>query len=81
MADVAFFVVCHPNTMLATDPKPVAWWAVSSEDAVNGNGFVKRVSELAVKRGVPVRLDYRRGKGSHATLYFGARKTVVKGRC
>ena len=66
--------------MLATGPKPVAWWAVSSEDAVNGNEFVKRVSELAVERGVPVRLDYRRGKGSHATLYFGARKTVVKDR-
>ena len=47
---------------------------------MNGNELVKRVSELAVERGVPVRLDYRRGKGSPATLYFGDRKTVAKDR-
>lgn len=29
---------------------------------------------------MPVRLDMKRGKGSHATLYYGARKTVVKDR-
>ncbi len=31
-------------------------------------------------RGVPVRVDAKRGKGSHVTLYYGARKTIVKDR-
>ncbi|MCX7363062.1 MAG: type II toxin-antitoxin system HicA family toxin [Alphaproteobacteria bacterium] len=31
-------------------------------------------------RGVAVVLDQTRGKGSHATLYYGARRTVVKDR-
>jgi mRNA interferase HicA len=30
------------------------------------------------KRGIPVELRPERGKGSHATLYFGARFTVVR---
>ena len=29
---------------------------------------------------MPVRLDAKRGKGSHATLYYGNRKTVIKDR-
>ena len=29
---------------------------------------------------MPVRLDAKRGKGSHVTLYFGDRKTMVKDR-
>lgn len=39
-----------------------------------------RVFELGAERGVPVRLDTKRGKGSHVTLYFGSRKTIVKDR-
>ena len=35
MANVAFPSVHPPTRVLATGPKPVAWWAVSSEDAVN----------------------------------------------
>ena len=80
MANVAFRSGCPPNTVLVADPKPVARWAVSSEDALNGNELVKRVSELAAERGVAVCLDHRRGKGSHAMLYFGDRKTVLKDR-
>jgi hypothetical protein len=33
---------------------------------------------LAKVRGLPWRLDEKRGKGSHVTLYFGERMTVVR---
>ena len=32
--------------------------------------FVRRVQALGAARGVPVRFDSTRGKGSHGTLYF-----------
>jgi mRNA interferase HicA len=34
--------------------------------------------KLGRARGVAVRLDRRHGKGSHATLHYGNRKTTVK---
>lgn len=45
---------------------------------VKGREFIKRVSELGAARAVPVRVEAKRGKGSHITLYYGSRKTVVK---
>ena len=42
--------------------------------------FVKRVERLGRIRGVTVRFDATRGKGSHGTLYLGNRFTVVKDR-
>jgi mRNA interferase HicA len=42
--------------------------------------FVKAIRKLGKARGVEVRLEKRRGKGSHATLYYGERKTTVKDR-
>jgi mRNA interferase HicA len=47
---------------------------------VDGRSFIKRVGEIGRERGVAVRVDAKRGKGSHVTLYYGARKTIVKGR-
>ena len=47
---------------------------------MKGRDFVRRVVELGRQRGVPVRFDPRRGKGSHGTLFYGARKTTVKDR-
>lgn len=35
---------------------------------MTGREFIKRVTEVGRERDVAVRLDYRRGKGSHATL-------------
>jgi len=35
---------------------------------------------LGAARGVTVRFDKTRGKGSHGTLYYGERFTVVKDR-
>ena len=45
---------------------------------IKGREFMKRVSELGAARAVPVRVEAKRGKGSHITLYYGPRKTVVK---
>ncbi len=42
--------------------------------------FVRKIRRLARKRGVACRLDTRRGKGSHGTLFYGDRFTVVKDR-
>ena len=54
--------------------------ALSDDWPVRGREFIDRVTELGRERGVPVRLDAKRGKGSHVTLYFGDQKTVVKDR-
>ena len=45
---------------------------------VTGNEFIRRVRKIGRERGVTVRLATERGKGSHSTLYFGDRFTVVK---
>ena len=47
---------------------------------MKGKEFVDRVFEIGAARNVPVYLDPKRGKGSHAILYYGSRKTVVKDR-
>ncbi len=41
--------------------------------------FIRRVRRLGRKRGASVRFSAHRGKGSHGTLYYGERHTVVKG--
>jgi mRNA interferase HicA len=47
---------------------------------VNGNELLKRLRRLARNRGLPLKLVRERGKGSHATLYLGARFTILKNR-
>ena len=47
---------------------------------MTGAEFIRRVRHLGRERGVVVTFDERRGKGSHGTLYFGDRATVVKDR-
>jgi len=42
--------------------------------------FIRRVNALGAARGVPVWFDKTRGKGSHGTLYYADRFTVVKDR-
>jgi len=42
--------------------------------------FIRRIQTIGASRGIPVRFDRTRGKGSHATLYYGSRFTVVKDR-
>jgi mRNA interferase HicA len=45
---------------------------------VKGAEFVRRVRKLGRRRGVTVEFHPERGKGSHGTLYFGTRFTVVR---
>ena len=47
---------------------------------MNGQRFIDRVRKIGRERGVAVRTDRKRGKGSHRTLYYGTRKTIVKDR-
>ena len=47
---------------------------------MKGREFVDRVFDFGAARDVAVRVDTKRGKGSHITLYFGGRKTIVKDR-
>ena len=46
---------------------------------MNGREFIAKGGKLARRNGIDVRFDRTRGKGSHGTLYFGDRHTVVKG--
>ncbi len=47
---------------------------------MTGHGFIRKVKRLGRARGVEVWLDAERGKGSHAILYYGDRRTVVRYR-
>jgi len=53
---------------------------VSYKSGVKGRDFIDRVFEIGRERGVSVRVDTERGKGSHVTVYYGSRFTIVKGR-
>ena len=48
--------------------------------SVNGREFITRARRLARKNGIAIRFDRTRGKGSHGTLHYGDRRTVVKDR-
>ncbi len=45
---------------------------------MKGSEFIQRVLKLAKTRGLDARIDRKRGKGSHVTLYYGARRTIVR---
>lgn len=45
---------------------------------MTGDEFIRAVRSLGRRR--EVRFVVRRGDGSHGTLYYGARKTMVKDR-
>ena len=47
---------------------------------MTGREFLKRVREIGRARGVVVRVDTERGKGSHITVYYGNANTIVKDR-
>ena len=44
---------------------------------MNSKQFLASIRRLGRKRGLDVRLDKKRGKGSHALLYVGNRRTVL----
>jgi mRNA interferase HicA len=45
---------------------------------MRGNEFIRRAQALARARGLACRVDEKRGKGSHVTLYFGNQLTIVR---
>jgi mRNA interferase HicA len=47
---------------------------------VTGSEVLRRLKRYGKSRGLDVRLDEKRGKGSHATVYLGARHTTLKDR-
>jgi mRNA interferase HicA len=49
-------------------------------EAMNGNELYRRLQKIGRQRGVEVGLEAERGKGSHGTLRFGDRYTVMKDR-
>jgi mRNA interferase HicA len=48
--------------------------------SVKGAELIRKLQRLGKQRGVPVRFVAERGKGSHGTLYYADRFTVVKDR-
>lgn len=53
--------------------------AFSSDNIhMKGHEFIKRALKLAKQRGIAAKVDQKRGKGSHVTLYFGGKHTVVR---
>jgi mRNA interferase HicA len=51
---------------------------MSYNKMMRGNEFVKRVKKLAKTNGLEARVDQKRGKGSHVTLYYGDKFTIVR---
>jgi mRNA interferase HicA len=45
---------------------------------MTGNEFIRKVRRLGRKRGVKVTFVTERGKGSHGTLYYGDKRTIVR---
>lgn len=45
---------------------------------MTGNEFIKKLKKLAKEYGVECRIDQKRGKGSHVTLYFGDKFTILR---
>lgn len=47
---------------------------------MNGSELLKQLKKIAKERVLRIELVRERGKGSHGTLYFGNRYTVMKDR-
>lgn len=44
---------------------------------MRGSDLIRSLMKVGRKRGVPVRIEAKRGKGSHVLLYFGSEKSVI----
>jgi mRNA interferase HicA len=45
---------------------------------MRGQELIKKLQKLAKIKGVEFRLDQKRGKGSHITLYFDKKFTIIR---
>lgn len=52
----------------------------TGDKVLKGSEFLRRLRRYGDLHGLEVRLDEKRGKGSHATVYVGTRRTVLKDR-
>jgi mRNA interferase HicA len=44
---------------------------------MKGSEFLRKIKKLGEAKGIRVELNQRRGKGSHGTLFFGERFTII----
>ncbi len=47
---------------------------------MNGNEFFKKLKKLGKQNNITVSFVKKRGKGSHGTLYYDNRRTILKDR-
>ena len=47
---------------------------------MNGNEFYRKLRRIGAQRGVEVSFEAEHGKGSHGTVRFGDRFTIMKDR-
>ncbi len=45
---------------------------------MKGSEFFKKIKKLGREKGVEVHLESRRGKGSHSTLFYGDKFTIIR---
>lgn len=45
---------------------------------MNGKELLKLLRRLGKEKGLEVRVEKSHGKGSHSTLYYGDRRTILK---
>lgn len=44
---------------------------------MTGAEFLRKLKLLADRRHVAIHFDQKRGKGSHGTIHFGSRRTIL----
>jgi mRNA interferase HicA len=45
---------------------------------MKGSEFLRKVKKLGKDKGIKVELEQRRGKGSHSTLIYGNKFTIIR---
>ncbi len=44
---------------------------------MKGSEFLRKIKDVGDVKKVEVRIEYRRGKGSHSTLFYGNRFAII----
>lgn len=70
-------IVCRATTAVPIAPFDFRT-EVFEDGGVRGSEFLRRAKGAALRRGLTYHWVPERGVGSHGTLYFGKRFTVVK---
>lgn len=51
---------------------------MSDTISMKGSEFIRKLKVLGREHGVTVKLEQRRGKGSHSTLFYGKKFTIIR---